>query len=831
MLVFCGFICGMAISRYIMGSFGIGCRQSYFIHPKINVENIHSGYRHGNEIPKSSKIYIGMMSSAKYLSTRVQRNVDTWAQKGGWKIDVFTSPGLSQLRVPKDLNLDIITLPGVDDNAYPPQKKSFMLLRYMHDYHINDYDWFVRADDDSYTDFPRLERLLNKLNSSLPIFLGSPGFGMDEDDGIEEGMRYLMGGLGMIFSRGLLIQLRPHIKYCIQHLYSPHEDIEIGRCVWKHTKVVFPVAWELVDLFYQQYDKDTGDVINILMDQLTPKRTAKTVTYHSVKTPELMYRLHKQVLERDMHTALNRTARLQNEIAHMEQMIELSKTMQSEDSKNMVIPLIPGPSNLWKDEQWPPDAHWYPANASFNKASFDLPWFHFDRYYRNDAKDSLVPKRGHSSVEKAAIADMLVDIEGNLMQISCPNFPSNVQLNYGYIQTGSLEGFRVVTVHRSSAGSTIKFCRTISQMSYGVVMSQEEESIFQRHESLRKALNPSGSLLERAMKDILAGGENDDHDRNMIDHGHYSLMPIQSAMHIYGKIIFVIPLQGRYRALELFMERYERDFLIPAQKNGKISDNLQVQLAIVLLGNDDQGDDLGLNLASAHLLKSYQNTYGSELLRYHVASTGDRGFSRGAGIQLGSLIGGEHDILFFMDIDMIVTPNLAERCQAIAQEGNSVWYPVSFSQYDPEKLCYNDDIDSTNKQEIRNMRNAELRSDKRTQREAIKQTPRTLNSNRGFWRDFGFGIACMHKADFIKTGGFDLSIEGWGEEDIRLFLSLLKSGMDVFRSRQVDLIHIFHQKYCDPNIPKEQSQACYRTRASHFASQRCLAEMWDKGKA
>lgn len=149
-----------------------------------------------------------MMSSAKYLSTRVQRNVDTWAQKGGWKIDVFTSPGSSLLRLPKYLNLDIITyeyvcvshsvwifnklsnhfrLPGVDDNAYPPQKKSFMLLRYMHDYHINDYEWFVRSDDDSYTDFPRLERLLNKLNSSLPIFLGSPGFGMDEDDGIEEG--------------------------------------------------------------------------------------------------------------------------------------------------------------------------------------------------------------------------------------------------------------------------------------------------------------------------------------------------------------------------------------------------------------------------------------------------------------------------------------------------------------------------------------------------------------------------------------------------------------------------------------------------------------------
>lgn len=61
------------------------------------------------------------------------------------------------------------------------------------------------------------------------------------------------------------------------------------------------------------------------MDQLTAKRTAKTVTYHAVKLPDLMYNLHRQVLERDMHMELNRTARLLNEIAHMKQMIELSK--------------------------------------------------------------------------------------------------------------------------------------------------------------------------------------------------------------------------------------------------------------------------------------------------------------------------------------------------------------------------------------------------------------------------------------------------------------------------------------------------------------------------
>ena len=60
----------------------------------------------------------------------------------------------------------------------------------------------------------------------------------------------------MIFSRGLLRLLRSQLSYCVRHMFSPHEDIEIGRCVWKYVKdVVIPKAWETKELFYQQYDK------------------------------------------------------------------------------------------------------------------------------------------------------------------------------------------------------------------------------------------------------------------------------------------------------------------------------------------------------------------------------------------------------------------------------------------------------------------------------------------------------------------------------------------------------------------------------------------------
>ncbi len=54
----------------------------------------------------------------------------------------------------------------------------------------------------------------------------------------------------------------------------------------------------------------------------------------------------------------------------------------------------------------------------------------------------------------------------------------------------------------------------------------------------------------------------------------------------------------------------------------------------------------------------------------------------------------------------------------------------------------------------------------------------------GFWRDYGFGITCIFKSDLLKTGGFDTSIQGWGLEDVDLFMKVVNSSLKVFRSQE-----------------------------------------------
>ena len=43
----------------------------------------------------------------------------------------------------------------------------------------------------------------------------------------------------------------------------------------------------------------------------------------------------------------------------------------------------------------------------------------------------------------------------------------------------------------------------------------------------------------------------------------------------------------------------------------------------------------------------------------------------------------------------------------------------------------------------------------------------------GFWRDFGFGMVCVHRGDLDYQGGIS-DLHGWGGEDVTLYESFLK---------------------------------------------------------
>jgi len=97
--------------------------------------------------------------------------------------------------------------------------------------------------------------------------------------------------------------------------------------------------------------------------------------------------------------------------------------------------------------------------------------------------------------------------------------------------------------------------------------------------------------------------------------------------------------------------------------------------------------------------------------------------------------------VFFCDVDLIFSPDILLHIRRNTVRGKQVYYPVFFSQYNPQAF----------------------RNNKRQDKVQFR-----FDEHDGFWRSFSYGVVSMYKCDYDKTGGFDLSIKGWGLEDLLL---------------------------------------------------------------
>lgn len=116
-----------------------------------------------------------MVTAKKYLDTRALGIYRTWGKEIK---DIYFFSSQADEGGPK---LPIITLPGINDTQYPPQRKVYHMLKYMHDHYIDQFDFFMRSDDDVYVKVSELLELLQNTNPAQDIYMGCPGFGKPDD--------------------------------------------------------------------------------------------------------------------------------------------------------------------------------------------------------------------------------------------------------------------------------------------------------------------------------------------------------------------------------------------------------------------------------------------------------------------------------------------------------------------------------------------------------------------------------------------------------------------------------------------------------------------------
>ncbi|XP_043845175.1 chondroitin sulfate N-acetylgalactosaminyltransferase 1 [Dromiciops gliroides] len=238
----------------------------------------------------------------------------------------------------------------------------------------------------------------------------------------------------------------------------------------------------------------------------------------------------------------------------------------------------------------------------------------------------------------------------------------------------------------------------------------------------------------------------------------------------------IVPLAKRVDKFRQFMQNF-REMCI--QQDGR------VHLTVVYFGKEQMSEVKGI----------LENTSKAANFRNFTFIQLNGEFSRGKGLDVGARVWkGSNVLLFFCDVDIYFTSDFLNTCRLNTQPGKKVFYPVLFSQYNPGIIYGHHDSVPPLEQQL------------------------VIKKETGFWRDFGFGMTCQYRSDFINIGGFDLDIKGWGGEDVHLYRKYLHSNLIVVRTPVRGLFHLWHEKQCVDELTPEQYKMCMQSKAMNEAS-------------
>ncbi|XP_067114847.1 chondroitin sulfate synthase 3 isoform X1 [Osmerus mordax] len=586
-------------------------------------------------------LYVGVMTAKKYLDSRAVAAHRTWTRSIPGKVEFFSSE--SSESVPMPMPIPVVSLTGVDD-SYPPQKKSFMMLKYMHDHYLDKYEWFMRADDDVYIRGEKLEAFLRSLNSSKPLYLGQTGLGTAEELGklaLEPGENFCMGGPGMIFSREVLRRMVPHIGTCLKEMYTTHEDVEVGRCVRRFGGTQCVWSYEMQQLFYENYEHNKKGFIQ----ELHSSKIHNAITLHPNKRPAYQYRLHSYMLSREISRLRYRTILLHREGLTMS---HLSNTEVQ-----------------WEDQQLgaPPSyTRYQPAERGDV-----IEWDFLTGRHLYSTGENQMPRQGLGSLLRAALEDTVLQV----MEMINENSKARgrvidfKEIQYGYRRVDPIHGAEYILdlllLYKKHKGRKV----TMPVRRHAYLQQSFSRPFFSEPEELDiselvEAINTesqSFSFLSNSLK-IFSPFQFSESTREMQENSKKT-------------VNILVPLTGRYDIFVRFMENFEKTCLIL---------NQNVKMAIILMDNDSNQD----REKQLHLIKEYRKKYPKADLSI-IPMTGY--FSRGLALELGSSQLDNDTLLFFCDVDLVFSVDALQRCRENAIKGQQAYFPVVFSQFDP-KIVY-----------------------------------------------------------------------------------------------------------------------------------------------
>ena len=269
--------------------------------PKVLAGNVVIGEGKGTDL------VVGVLTDPNSLRTVGMAVYTTWARElepsatviffiGSCSSEVQGFPG----------NMVCLNTP----DTYPPQRKVFLLWRYMFAHLLHRHKLFMKLDHDSYVNCPNLLQLTRKLSAehyvNRDVYVGLPASGRQEErKTLGLNGKLYCSGLGYIVNRNTLSKIGPHLLECLGSAVSNHSDTEMGRCIFTHTTAECSAIRDSVfrQVYYQQEGNMVYPMKLIHGGQMSLKflRVPKAIHFdsvilHPLKRAEDFYRFHKQTM-------------------------------------------------------------------------------------------------------------------------------------------------------------------------------------------------------------------------------------------------------------------------------------------------------------------------------------------------------------------------------------------------------------------------------------------------------------------------------------------------------------------------------------------------------
>ena len=168
-------------------------------------------------------MHIRVPSREIHLKTRLAAVNATWGRRCDKLVYLITNTSLRGIPGQYDvINVDI------PDKRQTLTEKSVFANTWMYEHHLEEFDWFLKADDDTYVVMENMKFMLSRFNASVPGYIGCQ-FKHFAPQG------YHSGGAGYLFNRaGLRLLVEQGYRrpgHC--RMGGGAEDIETGRCAAK----------------------------------------------------------------------------------------------------------------------------------------------------------------------------------------------------------------------------------------------------------------------------------------------------------------------------------------------------------------------------------------------------------------------------------------------------------------------------------------------------------------------------------------------------------------------------------------------------------------------